>query len=162
VSIALIAAAAWGVVRWGLARSKASKPSVILISIDTCRADYIGCYNPNRAITPNIDALSEQATLFVNAAAPTPMTLPSHTSMLTGRIPLVHGVYDNGQIVPSANQMLAEVLKAEGYATAGFVSSAVFAQALAQYRAAAELLANRQDDPLAATLVEAIERLEKP
>ena len=129
VLIALVAlGVAGGVIRWGLARAEAPKPNVILISIDTCRADYIGCYNPGRPITPNVDALSAQATLFVNAAAPTPMTLPSHTSMLTGRIPLVHGVYDNGQIVPQANQTLAELLKANGYATAGFVSSAVLAR----------------------------------
>ena len=118
------AGAAWLVIR-EVGRSAPARPNVIVISIDTCRADHLGCYNSERAVTPNIDILAQHATLFENVVAPTPLTLPSHTSMLTGRIPLAHGVHDNGQIVPAANQTLAEILAGDGYATAAFVSSAV-------------------------------------
>jgi len=112
----------------GIPPEQWGRSNVVLISIDTCRADHLGCYNPDRPITPNIDALSESATLFVNTVAPAALTLPSHVSMLTGRIPLAHGVHDNAQIVPAENEMLAEILQREGYATAGFVSSVVLAK----------------------------------
>ena len=111
--VAFVLVAALAVVAWLFAHRNDSQfapdqPSVILISIDTCRADHLGCYNPEWATTPSIDTFAESATLFASAVAPTPMTLPSHTSMLTGRIPLAHGVHDNGQFVPEANETLAE------------------------------------------------------
>jgi choline-sulfatase len=116
---------------WFLAHREDSapdRPNVILISIDTCRADYLGCYNSDWTTTPNIDAFAGSATLFVNVASPAPMTMPSHVSMLTGKIPLAHGVHDNGQIVPAENEMLAEILAVEGYATAAHVSAPILAR----------------------------------
>jgi arylsulfatase A-like enzyme len=101
---------------------------VILISIDTCRADHLGCYNPARTLTPNIDAFAAGATRFTRVVAPIPLTLPSHTSMLTGHIPPVHGAYGNGSRVPDANLTLAEILSADGYRAAAVVSSAVLAR----------------------------------
>ncbi|GAI10463.1 unnamed protein product [marine sediment metagenome] len=58
--------------------------NVILISIDTCRADYLSCYGYSRKTTPNIDAIADAATLFENVISPVPLTLPAHCSMLTG------------------------------------------------------------------------------
>jgi arylsulfatase A-like enzyme len=95
-----------------------------LISIDTCRADYIGCYNPDRKITPNIDGLAQQATLFENARTTVPITLPAHCSMLTGLIPPTHGVRAQpGFKLPPSRLTLASVLQAGRYSTGAIVSS---------------------------------------
>ena len=72
---------------------------IILISIDTCRADYLSCYGYPQKTTPNIDALAKEATLFEHTVSPVPITLPAHSSMLTGTIPLFHGVHDNRRTV---------------------------------------------------------------
>jgi len=100
--------------------------NVILISIDTCRADYLGCYGYRRETTPNIDALARGATLFKNVVSPVPITLPAHSSMLTGTIPPFHGVHNNMdyKLAPS-NQTLAEILKQNGFNTSAIVSSFV-------------------------------------
>ena len=68
---------------------------VLLISIDTCRADYLGCYGRAQAMTPNIDAIAAEGCLFQNAVSPVPLTLPAHASMLSGTVPPYHGVHDN-------------------------------------------------------------------
>ena len=122
-AVVLAVAAWWVVPRW-LAEPP-QKPNVILISIDTCRADHLGCYDPARSLTPNIDRFAETATLYANAVAPAPLTLPSHTSMLTGKIPLVHGTHVNGVLVSSENVTLAEVLGQAGYDTGAIVSAIV-------------------------------------
>ncbi|MHC4912460.1 MAG: sulfatase-like hydrolase/transferase [Planctomycetota bacterium] len=99
---------------------------VILISIDTCRADYLSCYGFGRKTTPNIDAIAEEGILFKNAIAPIPLTLPAHCSMLTGTYPLYHGVHDNlGNILAEFNTTIAEILRTSGYSTAAIVSSFV-------------------------------------
>ena len=69
--------------------------NVLLISIDTCRADYLSCYGYPRKTTPNIDKLAEKGILFENVISPVPITLPAHASMLTGTIPPYHGEHDN-------------------------------------------------------------------
>ena len=69
--------------------------NVLLISIDTCRADHLSCYGYKQKTTPNIDAIAAEGVLFENVVAPTPLTLPSHSSMLTGTIPVYHSVHDN-------------------------------------------------------------------
>lgn len=99
---------------------------VVLISIDTCRADYFSCYGYPDPTTPNIDALAKQATRFEYVVSPIPMTQPAHCSMLTGRIPPAHGVHNNigYQLAPS-NITLAEILKANGFKTGAIVSSFV-------------------------------------
>ncbi len=100
--------------------------NVILISIDTCRADYLGCYGYRRATTPNIDAVAGDAVLFENAVTPVPITLPAHTSMLAGTTPVYHQVHDNGNYyVAPYNRTLAQILGEHGYRTAAFVSAAV-------------------------------------
>ena len=98
--------------------------NIILISIDTCRADHLSCYGYLQQTTPNIDKVAGHATRFETVVTPTPLTLPAHCSMLTGKIPPVHGVHHNigYQLAPS-NITLAEILKTKGFETAGIVSS---------------------------------------
>ncbi|UCC22344.1 MAG: sulfatase-like hydrolase/transferase [Planctomycetota bacterium] len=99
---------------------------IILISIDTCRADYLSCYGYPRRTTPNIDAIANEGILFENALAPIPLTLPAHCSMLTGTYPLHHGVHDNlGNTLAEFNTTVAEILRTRGYSTAAIVSSFV-------------------------------------
>ena len=101
-------------------------PNIILISIDTCRADHWGCYGSKQDLTPNIDALARQATVFMDVTSPCPLTLPAHTSMFTGKIPPCHGVHDNiYHKVPDSEVTLAERLKEHGYSTAAFVGAFV-------------------------------------
>lgn len=100
--------------------------NVVLISIDTCRADHLSCYGFDRKTTPNIDRVAEQGILFENVFAPVPLTLPAHSSMLTGTIPPHHGVRDNTKYrLLDSNLTLAEILKKKGLATAAVVSAAV-------------------------------------
>ena len=89
----VIAAGAWFWLR--MAPSQNEIRHVLLISIDTCRADYLSCYGYPRETTPNIDELANEGILFENVISPIPLTLPAHSSMLTGTIPPYHGVHDN-------------------------------------------------------------------
>ncbi len=99
---------------------------VVLISIDTCRADHLGCYGYSRKTSPNLDALAADGVLFNHAVAPVPITLPSHSSMLTGTIPPYHGVRDNSSYrLAGANVTLAEVLRENGFATGAVIGSFV-------------------------------------
>jgi arylsulfatase A-like enzyme/tetratricopeptide (TPR) repeat protein len=98
--------------------------NVLLISIDTCRADHLGCYGYPLDTTPNIDAIAGEGIIFEQAISPLPYTLPGHCSMLTGTIPPYHGVFDNSDYkLGDGNVTLAELMKEQGYVTAGFVSS---------------------------------------
>ena len=98
--------------------------SVLLVSLDTTRADRIGAYGYAHAGTPNLDALAARGVLFEHAYAPVPLTLPSHTSLLTGAGPRTHGVRDNGRFkVHSGMTTLAELAAARGYRTAAFVAA---------------------------------------
>jgi arylsulfatase A-like enzyme/Flp pilus assembly protein TadD len=100
--------------------------NVILISIDTCRADYLSCYGYNRQTTPNIDQLAGEGILFLNAYSPVPMTLPAHGSMLTGTIPPFHGIHDNlGYQLGQENETLAEILGRNDFSTGAVISAFV-------------------------------------
>jgi arylsulfatase A-like enzyme/Tfp pilus assembly protein PilF len=114
---------------WLLAPSEVQPKDVrniVLISIDTCRADYLGCYGFARETTPNIDAFARQSVLFENVLSPVPMTLPAHGSMLTGTIPPYHGVHDNLDYrLGDSNVTLAEILKAHGFVTGAVISAFV-------------------------------------
>ena len=102
----------------------ASRPNLLLITIDTLRPDRLGCYGSRTIATPNIDELSRRGVLFTRAFAHTPTTLPSHTNILLGTTPLSHGVHDNGFFkVPSEFPNLATHLKRKGYATAAVVGA---------------------------------------
>ncbi|HUU37499.1 MAG TPA: sulfatase-like hydrolase/transferase [Candidatus Desulfaltia sp.] len=100
--------------------------NVILITLDTTRADRLGCYGFRNIETPAIDLLASRGVRFEKCYAQTPLTLPSHTSILTGTLPLFHGVRDNGGfIVPSELKTMAELFKEKGYETAAFVAAYV-------------------------------------
>ncbi|MHC4912624.1 MAG: sulfatase-like hydrolase/transferase [Planctomycetota bacterium] len=100
--------------------------NIVLISIDTCRADYLGCYGFGRETTPNIDTIANQSVLFENVLSPVPMTLPAHGSMLTGTIPPYHGVHDNLDYrLGDSNVTLAEILKDYGFVTGAIISAFV-------------------------------------
>ncbi len=99
---------------------------VILISIDTCRADYLSCYGYRRDTTPNIDELAKEGILFENVISPVPMTLPAHSSMLTGTVPVYHGVHDNLYYeLGKSNVTIAEILKDKGFSTGSVISAFV-------------------------------------
>ncbi|MEE8483944.1 MAG: sulfatase-like hydrolase/transferase [Nitrospinota bacterium] len=101
-------------------------PSVILISIDTLRADHLRTYGYDRIETPSIDALARDGVLFRKAYAHVPITLPSHTSILTGTYPNFHGVRNNGEFLASKElNTAAEIFKSAGYDTAAFVGAFV-------------------------------------
>jgi arylsulfatase A-like enzyme/predicted Zn-dependent protease len=101
--------------------------NVILITIDTLRADYVSAYGKGKADTPNLDRLAGEGVLFEHCIAQIPFTLPSHTTILSGTYPLYHQVRDNlGFIVPERLNLVSEVLKKEkNMATAAFVASYV-------------------------------------
>jgi arylsulfatase A-like enzyme/tetratricopeptide (TPR) repeat protein len=101
-------------------------PSVLLVSLDTVRADHLGCYGHAAARTPNLDALAKRGVRFERAYAHTPYTLPSHATLLTGLYPAAHGVHVNfqGAIAPESAP-IAESLAKIGYRTAAFVASSV-------------------------------------
>lgn len=100
--------------------------NVLLISMDTTRADHLSCYGFAKNTTPHIDAFAAEATLFKNNFATTPLTMPSHSSMLTGTIPPFHGVHTNyNYTLAPSNVTLAEILKAHGYKTGAVVGTFV-------------------------------------
>jgi arylsulfatase A-like enzyme len=96
--------------------------NVLLITLDTTRADHLGCYGYKPAKTPNLDRLAQEGVRFTRAYCPAPLTLPSHASIMTGLYPVTHGVRNNGHDLPSGIRTLAEILKGRGYSTAAFVS----------------------------------------
>lgn len=111
----------------GRDRDTFEKAPVILISIDTLRSDHLPAYGYKGVETPAIDSLRRDGILFERAYSHVPLTLPSHTSMLTGVLPPEHGVRDNGGYVFDATKhpYVPQLLKQAGYETAAFVSSFV-------------------------------------
>ncbi len=100
-----------------------ARPNVLLITIDTLRADHVGAYGDRDAATPVLDALAKRGTLFTDAICQVPLTLPSHASMLTGLLPPSHGIRDNvGFALAPGIPTLAEQFRKSGYETAAFVS----------------------------------------
>jgi arylsulfatase A-like enzyme/Tfp pilus assembly protein PilF len=98
--------------------------NLLLVTFDTTRADRLGCYGNQRIRTPAIDRLAAEGVRFARALSAVPITLPSHTTILTGRYPMSHGVRDNGLFVlADRQQTLAEILRDEGYATAAAVGA---------------------------------------
>src|SRR3974390_180203 len=96
---------------------------VILISVDTLRADHLSCYQAGRRPTPHIDSLTKNGTLFSEVSSPYPLTLPAHVALLTSTYPFANGVLDNGVPLKSTAITLATVLKSAGYRTGAFVGS---------------------------------------
>jgi arylsulfatase A-like enzyme/Tfp pilus assembly protein PilF len=122
--------AGWAVVarpRWahGILPPRAPR-NLLLISLDTLRADHVGCYGYPGAQTPRLDALAGSGLRFETATTTVPLTLPAHSSLMTGTFPAWHGVRDNGGFYLGDEQVtLAEVLRERGYRTGGFVGAFV-------------------------------------
>ncbi len=110
--------------------STASQPplrplNVVLVTIDTLRADHLRCYGYREIETANVDRIAQNGVLFENAVAQTPLTPPSHASMFTGLYPTAHQVRGNGGfILRPSTTTLASILQQQGWDTAAFVSSA--------------------------------------
>jgi tetratricopeptide (TPR) repeat protein len=126
VILVIFATGAWAVRgRWWSSYSPADGP-IILISIDTLRADHLPAYGYTKVRTPNIDALAAAGTTFEHAYTHAPQTLPAHASILSGQLPFEHGVRDNiGFTVKPGQWFLQRALHDRGWPTAGFVSAYV-------------------------------------
>ena len=98
------------------------RPNILLITVESIRADHVGGYGYGRATTPSLDALAEEGIVFENAYAVTSWTLPSHASIFTGLYPAAHRVVDYLSRLDDSHTTLAEVLREAGYQTAGFIS----------------------------------------
>ena len=97
-------------------------PNVILITIDTVRADHVGCYGYKDIRTPNIDAIAISGTRFERAYTPVPVTLPAHTAIFTGTYPMYSGMHDfSANTLNPSQPTLASVLSSQGYATAAVI-----------------------------------------
>ncbi|MGH9603909.1 MAG: sulfatase-like hydrolase/transferase [Terriglobales bacterium] len=105
--------------------AQAEAPNIILITLDTTRADRMGFLGSKRGLTPNLDALARQAVVFERAYSQAPLTTVSHATIFTGTYPQFHGVNDFGVPLPKEIPALAELLKARGYRTAAFVGSLI-------------------------------------
>ena len=124
---------------------------MILVSVDTLRADHLPAYGYRDVETPGLDALQKDAVVFENALSPVPLTLPAHTSLFTGLLPYQHGVRDNVgyRLAPGANT-LAGFLRQRGYATGGAVSAFVLdhatgiAEGFDEYRDDVEMRASAE------------------
>jgi arylsulfatase A-like enzyme/Flp pilus assembly protein TadD len=98
--------------------------NVVLVTLDTLRADRLGCYGFPGGATPHLDQLASEGVLFEQATSTVPLTLPSHCSILTGLLPPRHGVRDNGGVpLADSRTTLAERLRAGGFTTGGFVGA---------------------------------------
>ena len=99
---------------------------ILIVTLDTTRADYLSAYGAGRAFTPHLDRLAAEGVVFEQASTVSPLTLPAHCSLFTGLLPPRHGVRDNaGGRLAADHVTLATTLRARGFATAAFVSSVV-------------------------------------
>lgn len=106
-----------------LPKGDAARPDIVLVSIDSLRADHLSSYGYERKTTPNLDALAATGLRFTDARAASPWTLPSHMTMMTGLWPLQHQVIEDELSLSPSVPVIAEALQKAGYATAGFVST---------------------------------------
>jgi len=104
-----------------VAAGTAGPPPVILISVDTLRAEHLSCYGYSRLRTPHIDSLGRGGTVFAEISSQAPITLPSHVSLFTSTYPFANGIRENAQVLPPGAVTLATVLAAHGYNTAAFI-----------------------------------------
>jgi arylsulfatase A-like enzyme/Flp pilus assembly protein TadD len=129
LGLVLLLAVAWSLFRFNHPRAPTTvspRLNLLLITLDTTRADHLGCYGSTAAKTPNLDRLARDGTLFAQCSSCSPLTLPSHASIMTAVSPYVHGARRNGSgEVPAANLTLAETLSAAGYRTLAVLASFV-------------------------------------
>jgi arylsulfatase len=102
----------------------ASRPTILLISVDTLRADHLGCYGYRRATSPHLDQLAREARLYHRAYSPAPWTAPAMAALLSGQYPSSLGVQSPDSVLAQDHEMLAEILAAAGIETAAIVSNA--------------------------------------
>jgi arylsulfatase A-like enzyme/Flp pilus assembly protein TadD len=115
-----------GTVWYRRQRVEAARPNVLLVTFDTTRADHIGCYGWRHARTPAIDGLAEDGIRFERVYAAVPLTLPSHTAIMTGQYPFYNGVRDNSSFqLHDEAHTLAEVFREQGYQTGACVAAFV-------------------------------------
>jgi choline-sulfatase len=107
------------------ATAKPTLPDIYLITIDTLRADHVRCYGATNVDTPALDALAQDGVRFSQAFTPSPITNTSHTTILTGLLPSVHGVTDFGIPLASTHTTSAEFLKQKKYKTAAFIGAVI-------------------------------------
>lgn len=100
-----------------------NKPDIIFIVLDTQRADRLGCYGHQKAVTPNLDRFAENGTLFEQAISTAQWTIPSHASMFTGQYPTAHGVTQSSQSLSPDLPHLVEILQGASYQTIGFCNN---------------------------------------
>jgi len=118
--------AATGATAWLGLRPAPVRPNLIIITLDTTRADHLPCYGYRYGETPTIDQLSRSAIQYQRCYAPVPLTLPSHCTLMTGLLPPRHGIRDNNsRALADGAHTLAEILKAHGYVTAAVVGAFV-------------------------------------
>jgi arylsulfatase A-like enzyme/Tfp pilus assembly protein PilF len=124
--LACVAAAAFLVPRPATRQGQRAGGPIVIISVDTLRADHVSAYGRRGGATPAIDALAADGVLFERAYSHAPQTLPAHASILTGRLPYRHGVRDNvGFTLPASEVTLPAMLRRAGYRSAAFVSAYV-------------------------------------
>src|SRR5260221_10031491 len=100
--------------------------NLLLVTLDTTRADHVGAYGHAAAHTPNLDGLARAGALFENAFTCVPLTLPAHATLMTGLQPPEHGVHTNGkEVLAPEVRTLAEILRRRGYQTGAFVAAYV-------------------------------------
>lgn len=121
IAILLFGTTAWS--QAGAART--AQPDVYLITIDTLRADHVGCYGYKQVETPALDALAADGVRFTAAFTHSPITNTSHITILTGLLPSVHGVTDFGVPLAPQHVTAAELLKKQGYQTAAFIGAVI-------------------------------------
>jgi arylsulfatase A-like enzyme len=116
-------AAVLGILVFAHSASGAEKTSVVLVSIDTLRADHLSAYGYTNVKTPNIDSFADKGTIYLRIDSQIPLTMPSHASLMTSTYPFENGVEENSESLPSGAVTLASVLRANGYRTAAFIGS---------------------------------------
>jgi arylsulfatase A-like enzyme/Flp pilus assembly protein TadD len=111
----------------GCSRESAPRrPNLVLVTLDTVRADHLGCYGDREAATPWLDRLAGEGIRFANASSAVPLTLPSHTTVLTGLLPPHHGLRNNGVgALRPGTATLATLLASAGYRTGAFIGAFV-------------------------------------
>ena len=103
----------------------ANPPNVILITLDTVRADRMGFLGSKNGLTPQLDALASQSVVFEHAYSQAPITPVSHATILTGTFPQYHGIRNFGDRLPPSVPLLPDILHAQGYHTGAFVGSII-------------------------------------
>jgi choline-sulfatase len=125
LAVGVVAGGWW----WNASQSAAPRPNILLISIDTLRADHVGAYGFAKARTPALDRLAAEGVRCTDAITAAPITLPAHASLLTGLYPPAHGLHDNGTgSLPRDVVTLADRLAGAGYTTHAFVSAVVLSR----------------------------------